>query len=104
MTIILVKLNIFISKMLIAAFCDDYGVNVEKILMNEDWFYTPASDKFSDGRNLTQKSLPDIFTRWIITRRKGFTRAGIEKVSRSVRTFFYLVLYFSGLGKIKDSE
>ena len=72
--------------------------------MNEDWFYTPASDKFSAGRNLTQKSLPDIFTRWVITKRKGFTRAGIEKVSRSVRTFFYLVLYFSGLGKIKDSE
>lgn len=52
--------------------------------MNEDWFYTPSCHKFSNGGNSTQRSLPDIFIRWIITELKDFTRTGIEKVSRSV--------------------
>ena len=30
--------------------------------------------------------------RWIITQSKGFTRKGIEKISRSVRAYVYLVL------------
>ena len=30
--------------------------------------------------------------RWIITHSKGFTRKGIEKISKSVRAYVYLVL------------
>ena len=40
----------------------------------------------------TERSLPDNLRRWIITRSRGFTRKGIEKISRSVRAYVYLVL------------
>ena len=39
----------------------------------------------------TERSPPDNLTRWIITRSKGFTRKGIEKISRFVRAYIYLV-------------
>ena len=79
------EVKYFYIKNAYRSICDDYGVNVEKILMNEDWFYTPSCHKFSNGGNSTQRSLSDIFIRWIITELKDFTRTGIEKVSRSVR-------------------
>ena len=78
------EVKYFYIKNAYRSICDDYGVNVEKILMNEDWFYTPSCHKFSNGGNSTQRSLSDIFIRWIITELKDFTRTGIEKVSRSV--------------------
>ena len=37
-------------------------------------------------------SPPDNLMRWIITQSKGFTRKGIEKISRSMRGYIYLVL------------
>ena len=40
----------------------------------------------------TKRSLPDNLTRWIITQSKGFTRKGIETISRSVRAYVYLFL------------
>ena len=40
----------------------------------------------------TKRSLPDNLTRWIMTQSKGFTGKGIEKISRSVRAYVYLVL------------
>ena len=40
----------------------------------------------------TERSPPDNLRRWIITRSKVVTRKGIEKVSRSVRAYDYLVL------------
>ena len=40
----------------------------------------------------TKRSPPDNLTRWIITQPKGFTRKGVEKISRSVRAYVYLVL------------
>ena len=40
----------------------------------------------------TGKSPPDNLTRWIITQFKGFTRKGIEKISRSMKAYVYLVL------------
>ena len=40
----------------------------------------------------TERYPRDNFTRWIITQPKGFTRKGIEKISRSVRAYVYLVL------------
>ena len=39
-----------------------------------------------------ERSPPDKFTRWIITQSKGFTRKGIEQISRSVRAYVYLAL------------
>ena len=40
----------------------------------------------------TKRSPPDNPSRWIIRQSKGFTRKGIEKISRSVRVYIYLVL------------
>ena len=40
----------------------------------------------------TERSPPDNVTRWIITQSKGFTRKGIEKTSRFVKAYAYLVL------------
>ena len=83
LTIILMKLNIFILKMLIAAFV------MIMVLMWKKYWWTRIGfirrHKFSNGGNWTQRSLPDIFIRCIITELKDFTRTGIEKVSRSVR-------------------
>ena len=39
----------------------------------------------------TERSPPDNLTRWIITQSKAFTK-GIEKISRYVRAYVYLVL------------
>ena len=39
----------------------------------------------------TERSPPDSLTRWIITRSRGFARKGIEKISRFVRVYVYLV-------------
>ena len=40
----------------------------------------------------TKRSPPDNLTRWIITQSKGFTKKGIEKISRFVRAYVCLVL------------
>ena len=40
----------------------------------------------------TKRSPPDNLTRWIMTQSKGFSRKGIEKISRSVRAYACLVL------------
>ena len=40
----------------------------------------------------TKRSPPDNPSQWIIRQSKGFTRKGIEKISRSVRAYVYLVL------------
>ena len=47
---------------------------------------------FGDKVKAKESSPPDNLTRWIITRSKGFTRKGIEKISRSVRAYLYLLL------------
>ena len=57
-----------------------------------DWFYTTGYDIFGHEVKATERSLPDNLRRWIITRSRGFTRKGIEKTSRSVRAYVYLVL------------
>ena len=65
--------------------CDDSGVDagVETWLYG-DWFYTTYYGIFGHEVKAAERSPPDNFTRWIITRSKGFTRNGIEKISRSV--------------------
>ena len=60
--------------------------------MHGNWFYTIDCGIFGHEVKATERSPPDNLTRWIITRSKGFTRKGIEKISRSVRAYIYLVL------------
>ena len=71
--------------------CDDYSVKDER-WMHGDWFYTTGYGIFGHKVRATKRSSPYNLTRWIITQSKGFTRKGIEKISRSVRAFVYLVL------------
>ena len=65
--------------------CDDYGVNANETWMHGDWFYTAHYAIFTSELKATKRSSPDNLTRCIITQSKGFTRKGIEKISRSVR-------------------
>ena len=72
--------------------CDGYGVDANETWMYGDWFYTTGYGIFGHEVKATKRSPPDNLTRWIITQSKGFTRKGIEKISRSVRAYVYLVL------------
>ena len=72
--------------------CDDYGVDA-----NETWMYGDLFDTtdyaISDHKvKATEISPPDNLTRLIITQSKGFTKKGIENISRSVREYVCLVL------------
>ena len=60
--------------------------------MHGDWFYTTDYVIFGHEVKTAERSPPDNHTRWIITQSKGFTRNGIEKISRSVRAYVYLTL------------
>ena len=60
--------------------------------MYGDWFYTTDYAIFGHEVKATERSPPDNLTRWIITQSKGFTKKGIEQISRSVRAYVYLVL------------
>ena len=72
--------------------CDDYGVDPTETWMYGDWFYTTDYAIFGHEVKATERSPPENLTRWIITQSKGFTKKGIEKISRSVRAYVYLVL------------
>ena len=72
--------------------CDDYGVDASETWMHGDWFYTTEYVIFGHEVKATETSPPDNVTRWIITQSKGFTRKGIEQISRSVMSYVYLVL------------
>ena len=72
--------------------CDDYGVDADETWMHGDWFYTTGDGIFGHEVKATKTPPPDNLTRSIITQSKGFTRKGIEKISRSVRACVYLVL------------
>ena len=60
--------------------------------MHGDWFYTTGYGIFDHEVKKIKRSPPDYLMRWIITQSKGFTRKGIEKISRSVRAYVYLIL------------
>ena len=68
------------------------GANPDEKWMHGDWFYTRDYSIFGREVKATESSLPDNLTRWIIKRSRGFTRKKIEKISRSVRAYVYLVL------------
>ena len=72
--------------------CDDHGVDANETWMHGIWFYTTDYAIFGHEVKATERSPPDNLTRWIITQSKGFTKKGIEQISRSVRAYVYLVL------------
>ena len=57
-----------------------------------DWFYMTGYGIFGHEVKSTKRSPSDNLTRWVMTQSKGFTRKGIEKISKSVRAYVYLVL------------
>ena len=72
--------------------CDDYDVNSDETWMHGDWFCTTDYGIFGHEIKATGRSPPENLTRWIIKQSRGFKRKGIEKISRSVRAYVYLVL------------
>ena len=68
------------------------SVDANETGMHGDWFYTTGDRIFIHEIKVTKTSPPDNVTGWIIIQSKGFTRKGIEKISRSVRAYIYLVL------------
>ena len=60
--------------------------------MYGDWIYTTDYALFGHEVKATEKSLSDNLTQWIITQSKGFTKNGIEKISRSTMIYVFLVL------------
>ena len=72
--------------------CDDYGVNPNETWMYSDWFYMTHYAIFTSELKVTKRSPPENLMPWIITQSKVFTRKGLEKISRSVRAYVYLVL------------
>ena len=72
--------------------CDQYGVNPDETWMYGEWFCTTDYGIFGDEVKAAERSPPDNLTQWIITQSKGFTRKGIEKISRSVMAHACLVL------------
>ena len=54
--------------------------------------YTTSYAIFTTNSKATKRSPPDNLGRLVITRSRGLTRKGIEKISRFVRVYVYLVL------------
>ena len=71
---------------------DEYGADANETWMHGDWFYMTSYAIFTTDSKATKRSPPDDVGRLIITRSRGLTRKGIEKISRSVRAYVYLVL------------
>ena len=72
--------------------CYEYGIDPTETWMYGDWLYRTDFAVFGHNVKATERSPSDNLTRWIITRSKGFTRKGIEKINRFVRAYIYLVL------------
>ena len=72
--------------------CDDYGVNPDETWMHGDWFYMIDYGIFGHELKAAERSPPDNLAQWIITKSYGFTRKGIEQMSRFMRANVYLVL------------
>ena len=86
------KVKISYIKIAYYSICDDYGVNADETWMHGDWFYTTGDGIFRYEVKVTKTTPPDNLKRWIITQSKDLARKGIEKISRSVSAYVYLVL------------
>ena len=92
MKMVSATLKILILKGHITVSVTTIGVDANKTWMHGDLFCTTDDGIFGHEVRATKSFPLDNFTRWIITQSKGFTRKGIEKISRSVRAYVYLVL------------
>ena len=72
--------------------CDDYGVNMDEIRMNGDWFHTPAYGVFSYGRKAAKRYFSGNLAGYIIIQSEVLTRKGTKKISKSIRVYVCLVL------------
>ena len=72
--------------------CDDYSIDPTETWMYGDWFYTTDFAVFGHNVKATERFPLDDLTLGIITQSKVVTRKGIEKISKSVREYVYLVL------------
>ena len=72
--------------------CDSYGVNADETWMHEDCFYTTDYAVFGHEVKGKKRSPQNNLPQWMFTRSRGFTRKGIEKISRSVRAYVCLFL------------
>ena len=72
--------------------CDDYSGDPSEPWMYGDWFCTTDYAIFGHEVKATERSPPGNLTRRIIIQSNRFTKQGIGKISRSVRTYVYLVL------------
>ena len=77
------------------AICNDYNVNPDETWLHDNWFYTTSYAVFTSELKATKRSPLDDVGRRIISRSKGLTRKGIEKISRSVRAYYILYLHLS---------
>ena len=72
--------------------CDDYSIDPTETWMYGDWFYTTDFAVFGHNVKATERFPLDDLTLGITTQSKVVTRKGIEKISKSVREYVYLVL------------
>ena len=87
-----VRLKIVKLKAPITASAMTMALMQNETWMYGDWFYTIDYAIFGHEGKATERSPPDNLTRWIITHSNGFTKKEIQKISRSVRAYVYLVL------------
>ena len=92
MIVVLVRVRKTFIKSAYNTICNDYGVNPDETWLYGNWFYATSYAVFTSELKATRKSPPDDFGRWIINRSKDLTRKGIEKISRLVRAYVYLIL------------
>ena len=73
--------------------CSEYGVsnNLTK-WRNQKYFSTWQSKAWETGKPGMSYINENSFTRWIIEKSNGLTKAGLEKLSESVRDYAYLIL------------
>ena len=73
------------------AVCNDCGVNPNETWIHGDCLHDKLCNIHHQFKSYKKVS-PDNLGRLVITGSRGLTRKGIEKISRSVRVYVYLVL------------
>ena len=59
---------------------------------NQGYFTTWQSKDWETGRPDTSYINEDSFSRWIIEKSDGLTKVGLQKLSKTVRDYAYLIL------------
>ena len=73
--------------------CDEYGVDPNETWLFGKWYTTTSWAVFGENnQKYTKVALPNNLTRWILRTSKGFTRAGVTMISKSVRAYVFILL------------